>query len=781
MTRRHSRLAVLIGVGLLSSTSAFAQTGSESAAPADQAADAQPADQVGFQDIIVTAQRRSERLQEVPIAISAFTDRDIQSRQINSTLDLVAYVPNLIGHNNTALGTANTYALRGLANTESISTFDPPVGTYVDDIYISRQGANNFQFFDVERVEVLRGPQGTLFGRNTTGGAVNVILRPPGDDFSGYAEAGYGRYDRVQLRGSVDVPLISDRLLTKVSGYYTSADGYVHNQVTGQRLNGEKNWGLRGAVRAKLTDTVQWDVTGSYVYASAANLPNFYDPESDRRITFTPLRTDTPLGTGLVSAGLADLTLGNTARTYMLTSNLRIDAGKATINIITGYLHLRQKYITDSFAGINSGSLVMDGINFVSARRGTSTPLVYDSYSRQFSQEIKDSRTAFDGLLNYGGGFYLIREDNGTNFANISIPLTGQATVSADRLMENDTEAYAGYFQGDLHITPKLTFTAGIRYTDEKKTIAFSPNDNPLPRSQPINQPFDTQDLIDAGIPVKLRSRVWTPRFALQYAFSPEINIFASATKGFKSGGWNSRAYYATAAQAFMPETIWSFEGGLRSEFWDRRIRVNLTGFYYNDQDAQLPGGGFDPTTNTITYLTRNVADQRNYGLEAEISINPIRRLNIFWSAGLQRASFHNINQAVRDQQQRCLSGVVVNNCNAGIVTPDGRIAKPTRAPHFTSTLGANYSFDLGHDLSLQPSVNWNYVSKTWVATSNDPRGLQRGRSLVNAGLTLRSGTGWSLGVECNNCFDKTYVTSFLIYPYLNAPGSWMVRARYEF
>ena len=779
---------MFVGVGLLSSTSAFAQAGPSAASPSDPAPQAEtsgqaaaPAQSEGFEDIVVTAQRRSERLQEVPLAISAFTDRDIETRQINSTLDLVSYVPNLIGHNNTGLATANTYALRGLANTESISTFDPPVGTYIDDIYISRQAANNFQLFDVERVEVLRGPQGTLFGRNTTGGAINVVLRAPGETFGGYVDASYGRYNRVQLRGSVDVPLAGGHLLTKISGYYISADGYVHNEVTGQRLNGENSWGVRGAVRALLTDTVHWDLSADYIRARGSNLPNFYDPTTDRRVSFTPLRTDTPIGSSLVSSQLADNTLGNDARTYMLTSNLEVEAGDATINVITGYLHLYQEYITESFAGLNSGSVTFDGVNFLGGNRGTATPLVNDSWSRQFSQEVKVSGNAFNGLLTYVGGIYYIHEDNETNFANISIPLAGQPVVSGDRIMYNDTEAYAGYFQGDLHLTRQLTLTAGIRYTDEKKTIAFTPNNSPLPRSSAINQPFDTQDLIAAGIPTELRSRVWTPRFALQYAFTPDINVFVSATRGFKSGGWNSRAYYATGAQAFRPETIWSFEGGLRSEFFRHRVRVNLTGFYYNDQDTQLPGGGFDPTTNTITYLTRNVADLRNYGLEAEISVNPIRRLNIFWSAGIQRASYHNINQLTLDQQDRCLSGIIVNNCNAGIITPTGDIAKPTRAPHFTSTLGANYSFDLGNRLSLQPSVNWNYTSGTWVATSNDPRGFQPAHSLFNAGLTLRSGSGWSLGVECNNCFDKTYITSFLIYPYLNNPGSWMVRARYEF
>ncbi|MBN8814292.1 MAG: TonB-dependent receptor [Sphingomonas sp.] len=777
MMTSKCKLGFFVGAVLLSTTSAMAQT----ATPPEPVADDGKTSATEGGDIIVTAQRRGERLQDVPLAVSAFTAQDMQSRQVNNTLDLVNYVPNLIGHNNTALGTANTYSLRGLANTESISTFDPPVGTYVDDIYISRQGANNFSFFDVERVEVLRGPQGTLFGRNTTGGAINVILRKPGEEVGGYVDAGYGRYNRAQLRASVDLPL-NAKILTKVSGYYNRADGYVDDLVTGEKLNGEKSWGLRGAIRALLSDSVTWDLSGSYTYSAIANLPNFYDATNDRRISYTPLRTDQGLGTALVSAGLADIPLGNKTRSTLISSNFEVRVNDGlSVNFITGYSYLRQKYMTDSFAGLSSASVKFDGVNFLSGSRGTSTPLVNDSWSKQFSQEVKLTGNTLGGLLTYVGGFYYVNERNWTNFANISVPLTGAATVSGDRIMRNNTEAYAGYFQGDLHITPKLTFTAGIRYTDENKVILFSPNASPLARSAAINQPFTTQDLVTAGIPTELRSKVWTPRFALNYKLTPDIMVFASATKGFKSGGWNSRAYYAAGAVAFTKETIWSFEGGVRSEFLDHMLKVNLTGFYFRDYDAQLPGGGYNPVTNSITYLTRNVADMTNYGLEGEITLTPVRKLNLFWTFGLQHAKYTNLNQATKDQIARCLAGTYANNCNTGIVTPAGTVAEPTRAPRFTSTLGGNYSFDLGSGYSLQPSVNWNYISGTWVATSNDVAGFQPAHSLVNAGLTFASEKGWSLGVECNNCFNDVYKTSFLIYPYLNNPGSWLVRARYKF
>ena len=786
MTKTIHRAAAFGLLALLSSTSVFAQAvPAQSPPPQAAKSNTTPAtspESSANTDIVITAQRREERLQDVPVAVTALTSKDLQTRQINNTLDIVNYVPNLIGHNNTSVGTANTYSLRGLSNTESISTFDPPVGTYIDDIYLSRQNANNFSFFDVDRIEVLRGPQGTLFGRNTTGGAINVIMRKPSDHVTGYADLGYGNYNRKELRGSIDLPA-SDRLLTKVSGYYVKSDGFVHNLVTGERLNGEKSWGLRGAVRAILSDAVTWDVAGSYVYSSLASFPNFYDPDLNERVSYTPFVTDHGLGTGLVSSELANIGLGNTTKTYMVSSNLEVRANpNLTVNVITGYLNLHQKYLTDSFAGLSSTLSVIQGTSLTRAVRGFSTALADVNWSKQFSQEVKATGNGFGGLLTYVGGFYYINERNLTNFANITVPLVGRPSRSADRVMTNNTEAYAGYFQGDLHPTPQLTLTAGIRYTDEDKTIGFTPNVSPLPAASPLYVPFSTQDLVNLGIPTELRSKVWTPRFAIDYKFTKDLMAYASATKGFKSGGWNSRAYYAAAAFPFYKETVWSYEAGLRSEWFHHMLKANLTGFYFMDYDAQLPGGALNPSTGTITYLTTNVADMQNYGLEAEFTLTPVRSLNIYWSFGTQHASYKNLNPLTVQQQQNCLNGIRVNNCGIGIITASGGVAEPTRAPHFTSTVGVNYTFRFNGDLSLEPSVNWNYVSGTWVSTFGDPTGFQPAHSVVNAGVTLRSARrGLSLGVECNNCFNARYKTSFLIWPYLNNPGTWMARLGYNF
>ena len=200
-----------------------------------------------LEEVFVTAERREASVQDVPLAVSAFNEQMIDQLQIDDTLDLINIVPNLFGGNNTGLGTANMYYMRAQGNDESVATFDPPVGTYVDDVYITRQNANNFTLFDVERLEVLRGPQGTLYGRNTTGGAISVIMRKPGEEMSGYLEAGVGRWDRTMIRGSVDLP-VNDRVLTKFSYYSVDDDGYLNNTVDGKTYNAVDSTGWRAGL-----------------------------------------------------------------------------------------------------------------------------------------------------------------------------------------------------------------------------------------------------------------------------------------------------------------------------------------------------------------------------------------------------------------------------------------------------------------------------------------------------------------------------------------------------
>ena len=829
-------------------------TPAAAAAPPLAAADA-------LTDIVVTAQRRSESVQNVPIAVSAFSAEQLEARGVTSTLQLINYVPNLFGSNNTGLGSANAYYIRGLGNTETIATFDPPVGTYVDDIYLSRQNANNFAFFDVQRIEVLRGPQGTLFGRNTTGGAVHVILKRPSGTLGGYIEAGYGSYQKKMVRGSVDVPF-GEGIAVKISGYFQDDRGYAINTTTGERANDSDLAGLRGAVQFKATERLTWNLSAAYMRNDGENLLNFdCDPRNTAnckgRFITTGLRksyntagSPSPflsLGANrdiAVSGDKRNFGLGNKTDTEIYTSNIEYDFGDAAkLSLITGVVRLRQKYALD-FADGRGLPNVSNPTPPIQAYARGGFDILNDGSHKQFTQEIKVNGRLFGGLIDYVTGVYFYDERNTTDFADVfsvGPGPTGTGLLLGDRTLYNTTKATAGYVQVDVSPIERVKLTAGVRYTDETKT--FNIRDNratcqvtPLPANCLDNSNLFVN--LPAGrlaIPTSQTAKLWTPRFAANFKPTGDILIFASATRGFKSGGWNARGSANNTLLPFNPEKVWSYEVGGKTEFLDHRLRVNVTGFYLDTKQLQTPSAFIDPVSGAATFITQNFADYRNKGLELEISAVPFKGLSVYANAGYQDDKYKVSDtllpnrfgvKAVRQQQLDCRAqlalgrvpigggaiGGVVNNavdCAVGIVDARGNIATPVRTPKFSIAFGGSYDYAIPPaGIILTPSVNALYRSKLEVGTSNgtvytgsitapsgavypaNPFGgnyiegsLVQSFWQVQASLALRTDDGnWTLAVECENCFDKAYTQSSLVnYTYLSPPRTWQVRAKRVF
>lgn len=833
---------------------AFAADRPDTAPPATQDESAPAADQAtGVPDIVVTAQRRQENVQKVPIAISAFSADQLRASGVASALDIGQLVPNLIAQNNTGLGSANAYYLRGLGNTETIATFDPPVGTYVDDIYLSRQNANNLNLFDVERVEVLRGPQGTLFGRNTTGGAVNVILRQPGKELGGYLEAGYGSYNKKLVRGSVDVP-IADSLQIKLSGYWQDDDGYVRNTTTGQRLNDDDGWGLRLGVHADLSPTAHWNGSYAFIRADGENILNFLcDPANpancNGRFSTTGLSEVNGAANfrGLgVTGRKANYGLGNRTATNLVTSNFAFEVAPNTdISLITGYVSQFQKYALDFYDG-RSGPTVSAPIPAVRGYTRGGFTIINDGYTDQFSQEVKLNGKLGDGLIDYVAGFYYLSEFNRTDFADVFSLSPAVALLLGDRVLKNTTEAYAGYVQADFNVTSKLKLTAGVRYTDETKTLHYDDHRAACTGATvPITCLADANFFVPANgttvpttaaIPLKLNTRQWTPRFAINYQATPDILLYASATRGFKSGGWNARGYTPQAVLPFNPETVWSYEGGIKSEWFDRRLRANITVYHEDVSNLQTPSGIVNPATGAISFVTRNFADYANTGVEAEFTVVPVRGLSLYANLGYQsdhyvlranQPAFDQYGvQSVAGQLAACRAqlalgqvpgtpntspaGTPANNapaCGAGIVTAQGNIASPVRTPDFTLTLGGSWDIPVAERFSITPSVNAAYHSDQEVSTANlsvytgsitGPNGtfqfnpnagtlvigsFSRAAWLVNAGIAFNGpDKKWQIALQCSNCFDEAFTQSALVNTtYFNAPRTWTIRGRYNF
>lgn len=692
-----------------------------------------PAAAAQLEEVLVTAERRLQSVQDVPIAVSAYGEELIEKLQLDDTLDLINVVPNLFGGSNTGLGTANMYYLRGQGNDESISTFDPPVGTYVDDVYITRQNANNFALLDVERIEVLRGPQGTLYGRNTTGGAISMVMRKPGEELSGYIEGGVGRWSRKMVRGSIDLPL-SDKVLTKLSFFTDENDGYLKNLSNGKDYNSNDTTGFRAAVRLLISDTATWDISVDGGNAEVANIHGFLS--GDDRISTSKITDGLP---GIDTKGK----YGNDVDTLNIISNLGWEVAGGTANFIYGNRSIEQKYLLNfPLAEAFPDFFVIDN----------------DSEHDMQSLELKWAGSVMDDRVFVTTGVYYMDEENTTDWRDfldlaavgVPVPPSTAFLTLADRVMQNDTESFAVYAQAEIKIGEKGTLTVGGRYTDEEKTIGFTGT-------------VTTEGMEAAGIPTTQSETKFTPRVAYAHNVNDDMMVYASVTNGFKSGGWNARSGSSGGVYDFGPENIWAYEVGMRADWLDGRLRTNLTAFYTDLEDLQ--------TTAAYegAFVTTNAGGLEVTGFEAEITALPTDNWQIFASLGLQDTKYVDLP-----------GGCVAPNTDLAAYAVDCSVADPKRSPDETFTLGTSVDIALG-SFTLTPTAMLRYIGENYTGTRNT--GYNGSTTLFNAGvkLTGAADSRWEINLECKNCSDEEFVQSNLFVEYYNIPMTWMASAKFKF
>jgi len=683
-----------------------------------------------LEEVTVTAQKREQSIQDVPLAVSAYSEESLAMLQIDDALGLINAVPNLFGGNNVALGTANMYYLRAQGNDETVATFDPAVGTYVDDVYVTRQNANNYMLFDVERIEVLRGPQGTLFGRNTTGGAVNVIMKKPGEEYSGYAEVGYGRYSMYMARASIDMPF-SDTVHTKISAYIIKDDGWLNNTVDGNTYNDRDNKGFRAALRFMPSDALTWDLSidvidsfDSYIWSEIVG---------SKRYSSSVL----PAGLPPIPGWVQKSDYGNEAKSLNVISDLGWDMAGGYTNLIIGYRDLEHDFLAN-FPGDGFGE------DFFWIDNAGDHEML--------TAEFKWNAELLDDRLNLVAGLFYLDEDNTTDFADY---LFGFLRL-ADRVLENSTDSWAVYAQGDITVGENGTLTIGLRYTDEQKKIGLSDN---------TGGDLTTAGLVAAGIPLKLTETKVTPRIAYAHQFKDDLMGYASATSGFKSGGWNARCTAPAGCEDFGPETIWSYELGMRAEWMDGRLRTNAQFFYSDLDDLQTTAA-----TPTGQFLTTNAGGLDVPGFELELTALPKDNWEIFLAIGLQ-------NPKLVDLPEGC----TVPNFDYATYDRECNVATTKRAPEETVTLGTAFQIPISaFNARLQPTASVRYIGKNVVGTSN--QGVNDSVFIANAGLSLIGDRDvWMAIIECRNCFDEEYITSYLFTDYWTPPMTWQIRLRYNF
>ena len=713
---------------------------------------------ISLEEIVVTAERRERNLQTTPLAVTALSELQMERRNITETIDLGRQVPLLIAYNNVTLGASLAYWLRGIGSTESLATFDPPVLTYVDEVANPRQNANNLELVEIERMEILRGPQGTLFGRNTTGGAVNIVTKKPNNEFEARGEIGYGRFDEIRVKGSVNIP-ITDKFLTKWSAFYLEDNGWQKSVVNDENFNFAEHFGLRGAIRVLPADNITWDMSVNWSTQDHQNLQSPVDPVASNTNLAEGkqgpwLFNGSPRfqGVFLNNCKTGDEPLdwvrnnctANETTSYDIYSNLIIDMDSFSIGFITGYRNLNHDFVSPLFA------------------RTPELPLSNDGDHNMYSQELKLTGDALDGRLSYVSGFFYMKEDNLSRFetslmfAPNTIPI-----VLNDNTMENDTESFAWYAQGDYEVVDNLTFTAGIRWTDERKHIPFYFHTNDA------GVTFDIDDIVATGTPDKVTAIQWTPRFVLQYQINDDMMVFASATRGFKSGGWNGRAGQARLMTRFEEETVWSYEIGTRSEWLDNRLRFNATLFDVTYSELQLPSLAFQPAPGEApTFVNNNAGELNVRGAELEVSAVLAEGLNVYTNIGLQDAKYNEITPGAR------ASGFILG------------VTVPQRAPEYTIQAGFDYSTymdNLTGDLTF--AADFQVTDDYWMSGQNPPDSFNDGFETVNASISWDHEDGtWGIQFGCKNCLDERYVTTdFLDARFIGDPLRWSIRFKYAF
>lgn len=374
-----------------------------------------------------------------------------------------------------------------------------------------------------------------------------------------------------------------------------------------------------------------------------------------------------------------------------------------------------------------------------------------------FSAELKWSGNIMNDRAYLSTGIYYMDEDNKVDFADyldlafvgVPVPPSTAFLALADRVLSNGTQSLAVYAQADIKIGEKGTLTLGARYTDEEKTFGYSGT-------------ITNADLDAAGVPRKQSEQKVTPRIAYSYAASDDMMIYASITNGFKSGGWNARESVAAAALPFGPEEIWAYEAGVRADWMDGRLRTNITAFYSDLEDLQ--------TTSAYAgdFLTTNAGGLEVTGLEAEITAVPTDNWQIFAAIGLQDPQYVDL-----------AGGCVTPNNNLAAYNTDCTVADPKRSPEETYTIGTAIDISMGA-LTVTPTAMLRYIGENVTGTRGT--GVNDAVTLVNAGIKIAdSSDQWQLRLECKNCTDKEYVTSFLFVSYYNAPRTYMATLKYNF
>lgn len=848
-SRPSFRHALLAGV-VMSSVSVFAHA--ETAA-ATSAAD----NGLRVQDVIVTARKREENVQRVPIAITAITGQ-LKSADIRDVTDIVAFTPNVRIDTYAQRANSAVITIRGISPSRlDDNSIDSPIGVLIDGIYLGTLTGQVIQNFDVDRIEVLRGPQGTLFGRNTVGGALNVVRSEPTGKWGAKVQYTTGSWNDQEFRGVLNAPVIQDKLALKLFFISENRDGFVHNTFlnSNQPQKNFKNYG--GVLKFTPNDNFKASLTverfddrsqgGAFFGNYNTTFGGLPAPKSPSDInapgtalagtagaeiaTFLPAAfglTNVPIRTnvGVIPKTIDDNfpSPGN-VQTYAYTLNMSYKLNpNLTLVSVSGY-RKQHELASEDFDG-------------------TSTNLINistDAHYHQFSQELRlqGNWDTSIGKINFvAGGYYwnsyfdrkwitsgdfwtFISDLSGYDLADntwsaanaakagFADPISGclatrdSTPVAADgtptqaqnrfaifgrvqcdsgvpgggagygrglvnKLYETQqTDSVAGFARADWEFLPKLTLTAGVRYTWERKHfVGYQSYVLPISRTNIDNFPSNA-NLTNSWTRV-------TPTAALAYQMTPSILWYASFAEGWHSGGFfgvNQNASDFLSNQ-YKPETAKSYELGMKGQFFDHRVQLNVAGFLNDFANKQESSIQFDKTTNTVVTVFTNVGGLRYEGIEAELQWIVTRQFNVSGSLGYLHAKYTNLKIGYPSNQ------------TGPVPIIDATFLIPRSAPKITLGGTANYTLHVGPGaLALGAKVVW--VDSEYTSLYNESYSFVPSHTDISASLSY-SYEGYKVTVFGRNLTgfqheNPTFIAPLFASSTWGPPASWGVELAAKF
>ncbi|GLT02413.1 TonB-dependent receptor [Sphingobium jiangsuense] len=734
----------------------------EEAAQADDAA----ASAVGMQDIVVTAQFRGQRLQDTPIAITATTGETLEAKNLQSVTDLTGVAPNVNLTAATGLnGSAVQAYIRGVGQNDSNFALEPGVGIYIDDVYYGTTFGAILDLTDLDRVEVLRGPQGTLAGKNSIGGSVKLFSRKPDENGGGFVEASTGSYDRLDLRASAGFT-IADGLYARISGVSKRTDGFMKLLDYGCVNPGEGIASTRGGTDCQTGTEGGIDVQGiraALRYAPAGspleiNLIGDYAQNNSEQVATKLIYANNP---AVRSYDAADPNGGVPMDSRFITGSKSytsyasyVSGGNYTTVFGTPYQVQPGDFVssprsTAKSYGISgsidyalSDTLSLKSITSYRKASGTSgidldgsplnVVLQQFSYShKQFTQELRLSGKVGDFADYTVGGYYYDADDLQTGRNQIISPLFD--FLLNDPVTNRSKSVFAHV---ELHPAPDFNIIGGIRYTDDKKTYQFSRRnlDGSLPSGIPLTMNWLLAGL-DGETGTYKGDRV-DYRIGANYRFSPELMVYAQFSTGYKGGGINPRPYTVDQITTFDPETLNAYEAGFKADLLDRKVRLNGAVFFNDYKNLQINRYFCPETASSTCSMPANAGNAEVFGFEAELSAQPVDGLMFDASVGYLDFKYTDVDPT---------TGVTLD-----MVAPFN--------PSWQASAGLQYRVDLGNAGSITPRLDWNYQSSFYFNSVNNADNQIEARSLFNLRVSYRDvESSWELSAGATNLFDKFY------------------------